>query len=109
MNGSQSIAYTINILDCATLPPVSVTDNAATSIRVFPNPSNGHFRIDATAPFQNAVVTITDVLGRVVVQHTAPYSATSMPFNLSSNSAGTYTIKVVTKDKTFFEKIQIGK
>jgi hypothetical protein len=106
MSGAQSIAYTINIIDCT---PVSVADNAATSIRVFPNPSNGHFRIDATAPFQNAVVTITDVLGRVVVQHTAPYSATSMPFDLSSYSAGTYTIKVVTKDKTFFEKIQIGK
>lgn len=106
MSGAQSIAYTINIIDCT---PVSVTDNATTSIRVFPNPSSGHFRIDATAPFQNAVVTITDVLGRVVVQHTAPYSATSIPFDLSSYAAGTYTIKVVTKDKTFFEKIQIGK
>ena len=106
MNGSQSIAYTINIIDCT---PVSVITSTTTTIKVFPNPSNGHFRIDATAPFQNAVVTIADVLGRVVVQHTTPYSATSIPFDLSSYSAGTYTIKVVTKDKTFFEKILVTK
>lgn len=109
MSGYQSIAYTVNILNCATLPPISVTDYGSATIKVFPNPSNGHFRIDATAPFQNAVVTITDVLGRVIVQQSAPYSATSMLFDLSSYSAGTYTIKIITDNKTFFEKIQIGK
>lgn len=116
MSGAQTICFAVNVIDCTPVtppppPPTSVTDKAqlAGGIKVFPNPSNGTFTITATHPFDNATITITDAIGRIVKQEKANDNSKSMSFNLGNIAEGTYSVRVVSNKGTYFEKIVINK
>ncbi len=79
----------------------------ATSISVYPNPSNGSFTISVPVSLKDATITIMDVFGKVIETRAADKNNTLNAFNLSNLAAGSYMIRVNTADQTFRDKIVI--
>ena len=76
--------------------------------RVFPNPSAGQFIVEVPELHSAAVITIMDMLGKVIERRNTDGSvAQQVHFNLSSFSRGSYIVKVNAGTKTFRQKIEI--
>ena len=85
-----------------------IAENNPMSIGVSPNPSNGEFSIDFNDyAFDNASLTITNMLGAVVYTETlSSVSNATKNFNLDIN-AGVYVIKVADNANEFSSRIVI--
>ncbi len=76
--------------------------------KVYPNPSTGMFVVELLATESGAAITITDVLGKVVVtRFTENANAQQVSFNLGNFARGSYLIKVSAGDKTYRQKVEI--
>lgn len=63
------------------------------SLRVFPNPGNGLFRIDGTLPGENRItISVTDILGRDVVREISVAQVENYQLDLRDEPDGLYTI-----------------
>jgi hypothetical protein len=72
---------------------IAATDApSATDMVVYPNPNNGHFTIQGvtTVPYQNGVVLITDVTGRIIRKIQVSSPGFSIEADLNSCERGVY-------------------
>lgn len=80
--------------------------NLSDNIKLHPNPTTGQLFIILPDSFENYLhlteVFVTDILGKTIYKATA--KSTNMSFDLSSNSKGSYIIRVQTKDEIVTKK-----
>ncbi len=79
-----------------------ITDNIKNNISIYPNPSNGNFKIEAE---ENIIsIEITDVSGKVCLQQ----NVNSKYFEVSENfSSGVYLVKISTLNEINLQKLVI--
>lgn len=84
-------------MTCNSVPVfTSIQDHTIhNDIAVFPNPSNGSFTIESKLLDKNAVVTVTDLIGKCVYVKTFDAALSSSELNVSQISPGIYTVKIV--------------
>jgi PKD repeat protein len=84
-------------MTCNSVPVFTGIQDHAThnDIAVFPNPSNGSFTVESELLDKNAVVTITDLIGKCVYVKTFDAALSSGKLNVSEISKGIYTVKIV--------------
>jgi hypothetical protein len=70
---------------------------------IYPNPTTGHCKILFTKPLQNALITITDMAGRVVYHVNS--SGTEVLFDLSHVKAGMYLIRIKDGNNSIVQKL----
>jgi hypothetical protein len=87
--------------------PTGINLLSARSIKVFPNPSNGHF--EASLPGKNhaATIKVFDLGGRAVFQQTVLPGASSVSLDLSHFHAGIYLLQIVSDNQLHHQKISI--
>ncbi len=106
--GTASASMTINILTAAQCATVGVNNTQGLiGIRIYPNPTDGLFNIEMPKLSANAIVTITDIFGKVIETRMIDAGISITSFDLSSLSAGNYLIKITSGDQTFRDKIVI--
>ncbi|PQJ09002.1 hypothetical protein CJD36_021595 [Flavipsychrobacter stenotrophus] len=106
--GTSSASMTINVLTAAQCATVGVNNvHGLQGIRIFPNPTDGIFTLEMPEMKANAVVTITDVFGKVIETRMIDAGSSNTSFDLSSLAAGSYMIKITSGDHTFRDKIVI--
>ncbi len=99
-NSCGTTVKTRNITVDACLPTSAMTQAGLnSSINLFPSPAHGSFNIRVSSPQkENTVVTITNVLGKVITKFTA---ATNEDVSVQFDApAGMYFLSAVTKDNT---------
>ena len=75
---------------------------------VYPNPSTGTFTIEIPQTVNGSVVTICDVLGKVIDRRViSDHTPQQAVFNLSNVAPGSYIIRVDAGDMTYRNKIVI--
>lgn len=83
---------------CFAVTGIGIAENAfANSISLYPNPSHGQFTIDLGANYDNVLVTITDVMGRVVYSQLADHT-NLIPVELNG-AAGLYAITIISGEQ----------
>ncbi len=81
---------------------------SSAAFNVYPNPSTGTFTIDIPQTTNGSVVTICDVLGKVIDRRAiSDRTSQQAVFNLSNVAAGSYIIRVDAGDMTYRSKIVI--
>ena len=89
------------------LGSLSLEDYNPKRIDVFPNPSSGKFAIDFNDSFDNAAMTITNMLGSVVYSEAlSSVSNSTQNFDLDLNS-GVYLVKVADDANEFTTRVVI--
>ncbi len=112
MSGSQTIAYTVKVVDCSLTTPTSAPVaelGAIGGLKVFPNPSDGAFNIEAGTAPTHATVTVVDIYGRVVWHTQWAENQRVMHINADVLAPGIYSIRVVTGTGIFTEKVIVRK
>lgn len=105
--GLVSVAATWSDLAFSNLAINTVT---ATNFKVLPNNAKiGELSIDSNANFENAKVTIFDILGKVI--ETKIVSLTENTNQILINpiqNSGVYIVEIITNDKQFTQKISVN-
>jgi hypothetical protein len=92
--------FTFNITDC-----VGVNEIERTAIHVFPNPSNGVFRVNHNQ-LKNATLSLFDVSGKMIHSERISSVATSTSVNLNIPS-GVYSLRIISEDMQFQKSVVI--
>jgi hypothetical protein len=117
--GTFSIVYTLSGISSAqpitvnqtcetTATGVNTIDAASAEMNVYPNPSSGHFMVQASNKAgEDVEVSIVDVYGHEVMnkQYTATADKLSEAVDISTLPAGTYFVQVKKGDKVYNKKI----
>jgi hypothetical protein len=64
---------------------------------LYPNPTTGKFSVRFTEVLKNAIISLTDVQGKILQQLKG--NGYQLDFDISSYSAGTYFLKIVQDNK----------
>ncbi|HEV8084480.1 MAG TPA: T9SS type A sorting domain-containing protein [Chitinophagaceae bacterium] len=81
----------------------SITEEVQLIDALYPNPTTGKFSVTFSKPLKNAEVFITDVSGKVVQHFKA--GGNKVDFNLSSEAAGTYFMKINDAGNIIMKKV----
>ncbi|KAB1067721.1 T9SS type A sorting domain-containing protein [Tamlana haliotis] len=92
----QLINFSNSPLVQGTLGIEAVDNSANYKLRVFPNPSNGIFKITTTSDFGKSLVDIVSISGEIIKSYTVDSSEqlNNMTFNLSSLASGFYFVTI---------------
>ncbi|WP_161499326.1 T9SS type A sorting domain-containing protein [Flavipsychrobacter stenotrophus] len=102
--GATTVTYPLSILPSSVCTAGITGHKKETGISIYPNPSYGSFEV--SVPGQNAIITITDVTGKVV--YTAQSTDNSnIPVAGSSLAKGTYLILVDCEGSVYRDKVTI--
>jgi len=74
---------------------------------IYPNPSNGQFTISMPALQTSAMVTVTDMMGRIAATTAINPATQNQPLNFSTLAAGTYTVRVNAASQQYSGRIVI--
>ena len=77
------------------------TVSATQQLSVFPNPTTGDFTISMPSTYSVAVVSVTDILGKVVFQQQITNSLKSFEINLSNILPGNYIVSLSTDKQEY--------
>ena len=79
------------------------------SVNVYPNPNNGAFTVELNGNFENASISVTDLLGREVgnENNIKTKGKSTHNFNLSSLSKGTYLVRIQEGDGNIIRKVVV--
>ncbi|MEP7128231.1 MAG: HYR domain-containing protein, partial [Chitinophagales bacterium] len=81
--------------------------NEPININVFPNPNDGNFTVSYTAIGNNSsTIQVANLLGQVVYEKTSKDNS-AISFNLTSEPAGIYFIRLKCDDHTVVKKIEV--
>lgn len=91
------------------LPPTGVASAKVQALAVYPNPSNGTFRVNLSNTGAHRIeLAVTDALGRVVHQQSASDN-TLAELNLHTLSSGVYMLRISLDGEVGFRRIEIQK
>jgi murein DD-endopeptidase MepM/ murein hydrolase activator NlpD len=109
ISGIYTFETTYNALVCSkpftiNCSPAGIAEekNQMTSVLVYPNPSNGSFRIE-TGNFKIVKIEAYNALGKIVYSSQSVHSV----IDLSSESAGYYLLRIYTKEEIISKKLII--
>ena len=79
------------------------------SVQVYPNPTQGSFRlrVSAAASARTATVTLRDALGRVVRTQTQPMAGNELSVDAGGLRPGVYQVQVVTPEATQMSRVVV--
>jgi hypothetical protein len=77
----------------------------ANTFRIYPNPSNGTFKIELGDVKDEIIITVVDALGRVVKTDIIPAFSSSYNLNLARFASGAYTIQLKTEKGIIIKKL----
>jgi hypothetical protein len=84
--------------------------DASSELVLYPNPSNGRIFIElSTDPAELITVNTIDIVGKHVKSQILSTTNNKLEIDLSAQASGTYFVEVVTKDKTFRQKVTLTK
>jgi hypothetical protein len=95
----DSYRYTNGIPECNT---TGFDETSEGLISIYPNPSSSEFTLEFEKALKNAVVTISDVLGRQI--RTVEFSGTQLILEKEAMISGVYFITVTDKNKQMMNK-----
>lgn len=101
-NGSYAVELTengcVDTTICVSILNVGIVENSfGGDLYIYPNPTNGNFSIDLGAIYENSQISITNILGRLIVTKLITHSQV---LNLAINEpAGIYIISVHSGDR----------
>jgi hypothetical protein len=102
VNGNYAVELTengcVDTSTCVAITSVSIIENSfGNELLIYPNPTSGNFSIDLGSIFENSVISITDISGKLVESKTITQSQV---LNLSINEPeGVYILSVKAGDK----------
>jgi hypothetical protein len=76
---------------------------------IYPNPNYGHFTVTLPEHKGDAVVIVTDLSGRTILQRTFASEERTADLGLENAASGTYFVKAMADGKIFNEKIVVNK
>lgn len=93
--------------DLGSAPPISgIDDNArALGLTLYPNPNNGHFRVDLRE-ITGTHLNVIDIFGRIVFSQSID-EANTISIHLKEKPAGTYFVQLIDGTSVRTEKILI--
>ena len=83
----------VHVIDAILLPPVSVNENEAAEISVFPNPATDVLNINIPSLQNGAWYAIFNAQGQVIERK--PLLSTRQELNVSSLTSGFYTLQLM--------------
>jgi hypothetical protein len=102
-----AVAATTTFDICVYSLSVGINDDMASSLNVYPNPSNGQFVVEVNGVDADAQLTVMDVAGRQVYSEGVTMNG-SFRKELNLNVAqGTYLLQIATVEGVVTRKIQI--
>lgn len=109
-SGSYAVIVTKNdCSDTSACYPVTVTGiqdkHPDNTISVYPNPVKQNLNISLTRPIHNAAIRISNIVGQILLLHTA-VSGTTFEIDMASYPAGTYLLEIATDDGVLRSKIE---
>jgi PKD repeat protein len=102
-----NLAGTDTYCDSVTLQPTGIKTLNQNIASIYPNPTNGFLNITFNSN-KNSVVTVSDIVGTVVLQENTT-AINIMQLNLSSLPNGVYFIKTEQDGKTDMKKVMLAK
>lgn len=86
-----------------------VQNTVGSSLKVFPNPTNGKVSISATElTGENVEITVMDATGRVVGSNVINnYQGENLEVDLTNQAEGIYMIQLISGEKTALSKVQL--
>lgn len=109
-SAASFVQHTISMTITPNIALNNKTQASATSVLVFPNPSNGKLNISwNVATAENGTVSLTDVTGREVYSNTVNMNAGSgiQQFDLSALTSGLYVISVRSTSINYTSKMTV--
>jgi type IX secretion system substrate protein len=103
-NGCTAFSNLVNIIT-----EVGETNASRQQIEIYPNPSSGNFTIHFSDPFKNAVIEITDFMGKQIYSEKIKFEEIK-EVNISKKlSAGCYALMITSDQKTERKLILINR
>jgi hypothetical protein len=88
--GPETATITVDVVVCPAIDPA-----VPLSFTIYPNPNNGHFRMDAPGSLgQNLEIRIMDLAGREVYTEAVYNASGNLEINLSDVSRGMYIVEL---------------
>jgi hypothetical protein len=115
--GERVATITVSVAGLTSIPvtvtqepsTVSIGENSADGIRIYPNPSKGLFKVvDVSGRNRIIEIYIMDVTGRTIASRTGT-GEKEFEFDLSSAAQGAYMMKIKTENSTLIHKLIISK
>jgi len=97
----------IRVVGNYTVNAVKSITSGSLAVNIFPNPSSGSFTIEVPCTGNDAVITITDVLGRQVETRNADNGSQKSTAVFSNYAAGNYFIKVEAGSRSFRGQVAV--
>ena len=94
---------------CVYTTPVGISEADKSSMAsIYPNPSTGIFTVQFGSPSEKTTIGIYDMVGRLVQEQTIFHSKQAT-LNMSSLSAGVYSVKIQNETGSFTQRVILNK
>jgi uncharacterized protein YjdB len=104
--GTASATLVINVLTPAQCLALGVNNvQGAEGISLYPNPADGMVTIEMPQQHSDAIATITDVTGKVVMTVVINAGVQHSPVDLSHLASGSYLVRITSGSLTFRDKL----
>jgi hypothetical protein len=89
---------------------VTVTEEAASSVRLYPNPASADVILESDVSLRNTQsILLADMQGRQMTLRTAQPTANSILFNVSHLPTGIYVLQLQTDQGTFTKRLLVSR
>ena len=100
---SKQTGFTINVIAPSFTTQVNEHVTLNSNVAIYPNPNNGLFKFTIDTPFQEAILTIFDLTGKVINQQRITQNNTQL--NLLSHPKGMYFYQLLVDEKQVTGKL----
>lgn len=94
-----------NVIDTAKFNSVDYFQNSEFSFSIYPNPSNGIFRIQSSIMNFDGTIEITDLAGKIILSHNYIGELNELKMDASKLSKGIYLIRLISQDQFITQKL----
>jgi uncharacterized repeat protein (TIGR01451 family) len=102
-------AITTNTVTTQLVSLMGVGENSFESLAVYPNPASGYVTVQFNDEVsENAVISILDIQGKVILSQTASFDASQVAVDISKLQSGLYFVKVVSDGKSATKKLLVN-
>ncbi|HQW07002.1 MAG TPA: T9SS type A sorting domain-containing protein [Flavobacteriales bacterium] len=103
---NDSIFDPFAVYDACEIILNTVTYTFSTKMRVYPNPTTGHFTVQFQDPLQaESYYSVYDTMGKLLFQRRLPTGATQEEMDLTGFSPGTYVLRFTDRDGVCYERV----